>query len=494
MDIGMNLDRIWSWGQKKLNCRIRIESGNPAADALRDNLHMKLAELANVNLQDLLADMKKVKEPVVEKKRKELKNTAFVLSSAKSWESSHLKDRSSPPPDLRSTSNDKSDLKTEAVPDSLREVPPVTPSLRNIRNTKYLAVPKSPPRRLLLELTRERAKPAVLLDQLDVGEKPIKTEVNKPAKKRQLKLSAVDITTKLGKSNTLEGSGRVTLARLNVKDYQGDKFSNRGSYLEGMLYLSRMENASTRKEAARKASSMMLPVNAESSSAAEIGDTSGFSPGAKDARRGSATNFNDDDSEATEVSTKLYCAACLCNWSRVPSNAQQLAKEGAVRAIMQLCNEQDPRIHKFCAAAFRYMSESPLLGAQMVEENSISVMSELVNSGSSEFVSGSIAIALVNLTRIAGKEEKLVESGIIIAIQTEIQVRPDLNAACARALYNLTCVDSQYNSIERVIRMLVTLSTISATSVKHICAAALCVCSICKHVNWINTLFRTLPI
>jgi hypothetical protein len=185
----------------------------------------------------------------------------------------------------------------------------------------------------------------------------------------------------------------------------------------------------------------------------------------------------DDSSEMSEVSTKLYCAACLCNWARIPSNAQQLANEGAVRAVMQLCNEADSRILKFCAAAFRYMSDSSILSTQMIDENSISVMSELVNNANSEFVSGSIVVALVNLTRVGGKEEKLVESGIILAIQTEIQVRPDLNAACARALYNLTCVDAQYNTMERVIRMLVTLSTTSATSVKHICAAALCVSS-----------------
>lgn len=478
MDIGMNLDRIWSWGQKKLNCRIKVESGNPAADALRDDLHLKLAELANVNLQDLLAEMKKTKEPALEKKRKELKNTAFVLSSAKNWETTHLRERVSPSPvDLRSPSNEKNESKNDAVTnETFHDAVPITPSLRNIRNAKYLAVPKSPPRRLLLQLARERAKPALLLDQLDVGERPSKVEVTKPAKKRQSKLSAIDITARLGKSDTMECSGQVILTKLSVKDYNGDKFSNRGSYLEGMLYLSRMENTFMRKDAGRKASSVALPANAESSGEAELSDeASPSSPGAKDAKRKDAVKFNDDDSEITEVSTKLYCAACLCNWSRIPSNAPQLAKEGGVRAILQLCNEPDPRILKFCAAAFRYMSENAVLGAQMIEENSISVMSELVNSGSSEFVSGSIVIALVNLTRIAGKEEKLVESGIILAIQTEIQVRPDLNAACARALYNLTCVDSQYNAMERVIRMLVTLSTISATSVKHICAAALCV-------------------
>ena len=50
----MDLDRLWQWDKRKLACRIRQETGNPAADDLRE----RLAELAGVNLKDLLDEMK----------------------------------------------------------------------------------------------------------------------------------------------------------------------------------------------------------------------------------------------------------------------------------------------------------------------------------------------------------------------------------------------------------------------------------------------------
>ena len=54
----MELDKKWHWRQRKLECRVRPETGNPSGDDLRD----RLAALAGVNLQDLLAQMKKEKQ------------------------------------------------------------------------------------------------------------------------------------------------------------------------------------------------------------------------------------------------------------------------------------------------------------------------------------------------------------------------------------------------------------------------------------------------
>ena len=88
---------------------------------------------------------------------------------------------------------------------------------------------------------------------------------------------------------------------------------------------------------------------------------------------------------------------------------------------------------------------------------------------------GNLTIALVNLTRVSGKEGQVVEATIHQAFTNILAPHPDLGPACARGLYNLTCVDSTYPLIEKVSRALIQLSsTTSVQNVKHICAAALC--------------------
>jgi hypothetical protein len=48
----MNLDDKWDWNDKKLPCKVRIESGNPAADDLRDRLREMGMRLALENLKN----------------------------------------------------------------------------------------------------------------------------------------------------------------------------------------------------------------------------------------------------------------------------------------------------------------------------------------------------------------------------------------------------------------------------------------------------------
>ena len=63
--VGMQLDKKWFWKNRVLDCRVRVESGNPAGDDLRE----RLAALTGVPLADILAQMKKDKQEA-EKKAK----------------------------------------------------------------------------------------------------------------------------------------------------------------------------------------------------------------------------------------------------------------------------------------------------------------------------------------------------------------------------------------------------------------------------------------
>lgn len=441
----MELANLWQWEKRKLPCKIRPETGNPSGDALRE----RLAELAGVNLQDLLSDMKN------DKKRKEAKSkVAIEHSTTKTY--NELLGR------FHIIGASEIALNKMSEPESAGTV-----SKKNI-NKMYLSVPKSPPRRVLMDIQRERAKPLRLPDSSEEKNLATVKLEKKLAKQRAARMAAKDEAakeTEIQKKAVVLFTGNRNMQSV-LRKYEGDRFSTGGEYMEGMLYLSRMPSAP--KKPSSKAESQAIVKN--------------------DSSKAPTTNANgDDESEAAffemynvknspddEASSKLYCATALCNWARNASNAPRLANEGAVRAIMQLSNEKVARISVFCAGAFRYMSEHQILAEKMIEDKAINSISEMISSNNDDFICGNLAICLLNLTRLHGREGQLVEDSIVLCFMNIISQRPELLSACCRGLYNLTCVDASYPMMERVIRCLVSLSSNASTHVKHICAAALC--------------------
>src|SRR3546814_69322 len=130
----MNLGELWEWNKRKLQCRVKVESGNPLADDIRE----RLAELAGVNLHELLKDMKTQKkkqskasdtlpnDPV----EKAVTNRTFLLGAAEL--------------SLRSIDNKNAGSASKNI------------------HKKYMQVPRSPPKRVVLDLQHERAKPLAM--------------------------------------------------------------------------------------------------------------------------------------------------------------------------------------------------------------------------------------------------------------------------------------------------------------------------------------------
>jgi hypothetical protein len=452
----MDLDRLWSWDSRKLACRVRVENGNPQCDELRE----RFSELAGIDYRELINDMKnsKKKKDILklsgegdgDKTFKDLLNRSHILGAAS-----------------------QSLVKLKEHQDSQK----VTIAKKNIHK-QYAVVPKSPPRRVMMDIQRVRAMPSLKLpDQDDDLEGNGSTKVDKKASNRKgissIYRSAMNEV--LQEESEENERNRESLMGQVLPSYNGDMFGSGGPYLGSMIYLSRMADAESKTN--RKKSFMDIDDTSERGSVVINQNTSTDSIRSADEKKSLELDVNDDIKNGHDTSVydaKLYCAASLCNWSRDPSNANRLASEGAVRAILQLLLEPHYKILKYCAAAFRYMSEQLPLAVVMIEESVTNTIADTILSASDDFITYNLAIALVNLTRISGKEAQLVDAAAVLALQNLIVVQPDLSGACARGLYNLTCVDSQYNYIERVIRALVALSSSTLANVKHICAAALC--------------------
>mmetsp|Transcript_140 Transcript_140/g.244 ORF Transcript_140/g.244 Transcript_140/m.244 type:complete len:1557 (-) Transcript_140:144-4814(-) len=438
----MELDKLWQWERKKLPCKIRHESGNPAGDELRE----RFAELAGVNLQELLNDMK------ADKKRRENKNKAGF---------DHAGDKRYKDMLFRSHVIGASSIAISKVNESEKKT---SSSMRNTRK-RFLHIPESPPPRVLLDIQRERGKPLRLPENEEKNLATVKLE-KKLAKQRAQRMAAKDEAAKDDDHDSAKEMKAIFGAGMKhiLPKYEGDMFGTAGEYMGGMLYLSRMPPKRSQDTATLKSFSRANTLQME--------DSQGPDDEADLAVRNVVQNSGDDD--ATEISSKLYCATALCNWARNPSNAQRLAQEGAVRAIILLANEKVPKISVYCAGAFRYMSEHTILAEKMIEEKCVNVISEMITSCNDDFISGNLAICLLNLTRITGREWQLVEDSIVLCFMNLISQRSDLHSACCRGLYNLTCIDTSYPMMERVIRALITLSSSGTASVKHLCAAALC--------------------
>lgn len=434
----MDLNNLWQWERKKLPCRIRAESGNPGGDDLRE----QLADLAGVNLQDLLLDMKNEKKKretakgkgskdfVADKNFKEVLTRQHIIGGAQ--------------------------IALEKISENQ-----TNKSQRNV-NKAFLSAPKSPPRRISMDTQRELARPLLIPNKDEKAAAAAKLE-RRLQKQRAARMAAKDESrSELEKKKIIEMAFNGSASRV-LNRYDGDLFSTAGDYMEGMLYLSRVSSG----DGSRKKFIDMKRVLSEKAAKAKLQMSLSF---AEDDKEGVA----EEETDAPDITSKLHCAIQLCNWARNASSAQRLADEGAVRAIMLLCTEKVPRITAFCAVAFRFMSEQPVLANKMIDENSLTSILELIGSKTDEFVCANLAIALLNLTRVNGREGQLVEDSIVLCFLNIISHRQDLHTTCVRGLYNLTCVDTNYPLIERVIRALISLSSSGIGSVKHICAAALC--------------------
>lgn len=454
----MDLGTLWDWEGRKLNCKVRVESGNPAADTLRE----AIADLMKVDYKLLLENLKEAK-----------KENGKLVSDGKV-------DKIFKDVQLRSRTVGAGDLAMKSI-SNFDQKQSTTLTQKNIKKM-YTVLPKSPPKRVLLDIQREKTKPI----EENVPNKEHRSAAEKLekrlAKQKAARLAAIEKAAKEEEAmkKMQSQSSESFLQSLRSKpgvfvEYTGDLFSSGGNYLEGMVYLSRMAESTAKS---KKTMSSTGDYDDTQDPTADSGDAD------KNHREKLAASIEEEESSENnnhpDINVKLSCALSLCNWSRNPANAARLASEGAVRAIIQLSQEKSLKISKYCAAAFRFMSEFPILATSMIEEGAVKTICDMVNVVNDDFLLYNLAIALVNVTRINGKEAQVVESGVIFSAFVHlISSKPELGATCVRGLYNLTCVDAYYPSIERVIRAIVQLVTLSAAGtvtpkVKHICAAALC--------------------
>jgi len=144
----MDLNNLWDWNRKKLSCRVRVETGNPSGDELR----RRVAELGKIDLSEIWDKMHTTKEGEGTKKVK--KKRRDVVHSQKTEASKELSVS-----ELGKTVTYRKHIVNagEIAIDEMNQNEGIGTSLKNIHK-KYVYVPSSPPRRVSMDIQRERTK------------------------------------------------------------------------------------------------------------------------------------------------------------------------------------------------------------------------------------------------------------------------------------------------------------------------------------------------
>ena len=162
----MNLSKLWKWDKKKINCDVKQESGNPAFDDLRE----RLAELAGVNLKDLLDEMKRTQVAHARSKRG---GTTGKLKPLTETTEDDMEESVTPPSDYDSTKKYKDILHRSHIVDATHTIVHnyderntlgqfTNVASRNIKKRFTATLPLSPPKRIAAEVQREMAKSIIL--------------------------------------------------------------------------------------------------------------------------------------------------------------------------------------------------------------------------------------------------------------------------------------------------------------------------------------------
>ena len=479
----MDLHQKWDWDNRKLPCKVKVESGNPAADELRARLREIAQRLALSALDDEAPTGAGGPELLSSGGAGGGGPSSGGAPSAVGGGGSGADKSNKKAVRLLKLDSDAALAKALAnAPNApVRnaekliadvEAPPLSRTAMNL-NKRFLRVPKSPPKKVMMDLQRERlirsAEGARNHDDggnahfggvgVGVGVGGTTGDLLHDDKVSQQQRRRKDRDK--GKSSpdtqaSAPGTGKAVTEVF--KPYKGDLFASHGNYMGGMVYLSRMPNHVATIDLHNLSATMAKEDSAKADDVPVVPAHGGASW----------------DALTKERDAKLTCATTICGWSKHQTNVERLAKEGALEAIMRLAKEDDRKIRRYCASTFRHMSTKAVLCKQMISIGALPIISELSSSSRNKQISRDCAIAMLNMTRMQGREGHLVDDGAVLALMSLMNENEDLAGLCARGLFNLTCVDAPYPFIERVIKSFLGLASAATLEVKHICASALC--------------------
>ena len=296
----MGLEEKWAWQPKKLACKVKIESGNPAADELRARLREMAQRMATENSSDDLTSQNnnsKKAELIRKKKTSRLDSDEAVAATL--------------------AASGRAGIFNAPVLIAHVLAAPLDTTTMNL-NKRLLRVPKSPPRKVMMDLQKERlirtgtmhgardgdhggaggsGSGGDIGQQLDLKLAEKQASRRRSIKEKEQNFQQTSNSPNGHSSRSPEGNHEVGNAANVLKPYQGDLFGSGSNNMGGMVYLSRMPNHKEPQFLQRQMTEKM-----------DVDDNDG------------EEDFDDmATTESWEVLSKereaqLNCAKTLCGW------------------------------------------------------------------------------------------------------------------------------------------------------------------------------------
>ena len=236
--------------------------------------------------------------------------------------------------------------------------------------------------------------------------------------------------------------------------YGGDLFGTKRSYLEGIMYMSRMQKAQEHK------------------SRNPWGDFGDRNESGANGRK-KVIKFLEDKRKVTKS---------LCNLSWHKSNSQNLINEGGLDVLTTMAALDDDDIKTNCAVAFHNLTRYPDIQKSLFESYVVETIVKLSNTegDASNLILSHCVASLCWLSAVPGYEALLVQQGALSVLDKLItmQLGEEVQLLVVKTLLNLTtCFDEQtsYAGVDYVINTCrdVMSSTLMPTSSKKYAARAL---------------------
>ncbi|KAH8061479.1 ubiquitin-protein transferase [Aureococcus anophagefferens] len=319
----MNLGDLWGWEKRKLGCRIRAETQNPALDEIRE----RLSKMSGVDVPELDGPSKAQRRPQ-------------TTGAGKALRTGRVRDELSRPTTAALGDGAAGGLtasSTAALVAYQRDALPkeISKTRKNI-NKKFFQIPRSPPAKIMLDLQKDRLRlppptAAATPPPREPGEAPpVAVGAMRPkttggaggrsgTNRRGLPDKARSASPESPeKGKEVEGDARVVDKDHVFPPYHGDLFMTRGVYMGGIIYQSRLQDHA---EGGRR-------------------------------RKGPGEDAERDREEAAKL-----LAAKLKAEEEALTNAARLAEEGAVSAALVLSKDENADVRRACATAFKNMSQ-----------------------------------------------------------------------------------------------------------------------------------------
>jgi hypothetical protein len=507
----MDLGRLWSWEKKKLPCKVRTESGNPAVDDLRE----RVAELAGISLSDFLDDG----SPGVSSKGRrgsaaggigsrkvDRRNSKIRTSAASSTVGATTKSKavgamsaSAPAPADGGDLSPRMKLPRETQR-TLMSAKCVL-EIAEVKNEKaakvkinvnkmHTPIPRALPAKLVMDVSRERVRlllgGAAQAASAEEASAQLRVAAMRPTSPVDNNRPEILPTISAPESAEDEFAGTIGAPASPIlfgKEYSGDLF---GTYMGGMVYMSRMpvgeDKQPRRREAAAAAKARQQISEAQAFEENGSSLTSEFDIQTDSGMSASIVACEEDmrhempAQRRPDIEGKIQCLSTLLRWSCDERNSSRLVKEGAVEAVLKMSKTDCSRLQCYCAATLKRFTLVPALRSRLISRGAVPIIADLASQSMRSDVRRNCAIALASMTTSRGVEEALVEESIVLALMSLVMEQEDLAPLCAQGLYNLTCVVEHYNHVERVVKALVSLSASgnAAPVVKLTCARAFC--------------------